>query len=62
MSEKRDVPCADPACSIHTPFWRQCPFFLCALDIGFCTLHGGEGRAEKEMRKHLEQHPAQDAR
>ena len=62
MSEKRDVPCSEPTCIIHTSNWRQCPFSLCALDIGFCTFHGGDKRAETEMRKHLEHHPAQDVR
>ena len=62
MSEKRDVLCGEPGCLINTAFWRQCPWSVCSLDIGYCDTHGGQERAEKEMIMHLKHHPAQDAR
>ena len=62
MGEKRDILCGEPGCLTRVSFWRQCPLSLCSADIGFCIFHGGEARAETEMRKHLERHPAQDSR
>jgi hypothetical protein len=62
MAEKRDILCGEQGCLTSTAFWRQCPWSLCTLDIGFCDAHGGQERAEKEMRKHIINHRVQDAR
>lgn len=62
MVHKRDILCGEPGCLISTTFWRQCPWSLCTLDIGYCDVHGGQERAEKEMRKHIINHRVQDAR
>ena len=60
MGHKRDVPCNEPGCGMTTSFWRQCPWALCSLNIGYCDAHGGDKRAEEDMRKHLEHHPTRN--
>ena len=43
-------------CEADAPLYRQCSVKGCGKEIGYCKLHGEDGRAVMEMSRHIEAH------
>lgn len=53
MKQDSQRRCCNDACTERVNSWRQCPDKDCATEIAFCKPHGGDERAQKEMKVHV---------
>jgi hypothetical protein len=50
--------CQEPDCGRALRIWRACAVKGCSHNTAFCSDHGGDDRAQKEMHGHIEAHAA----